>query len=359
MKFLTHQLILAFLFATVISCDDSSSNNTNNTNNVNNTNNTNNTEPYCGNNIVEGDEECDDGNRHSNDGCSADCQLEYTCGDGIVEYTEVCDTTNLDGKTCVSEGYLQGELLCTDNCTIDAESCTSDATGTALVGWYKMDSLSGQEENFAGTNNLCLVHSFGEGAVLRDMPGKIGSSIFFDGSFDLRGFMDCGPGYYGMEAITVEAWIEVASYPSSLSVLVASSSTYDSTGLAFYMGINGNFKLEASVGSWDDPVESTSNIGTSGWNHVAFTYDGSNISLYINGHLDSSSPLAIGPVPTLPEDESRVFVGSNYIANIAENDHFYTGYIDEIKVWTEARSEQEICEDAGGKYQNNSCEIGF
>ncbi|TMB20585.1 MAG: DUF4215 domain-containing protein, partial [Deltaproteobacteria bacterium] len=32
--------------------------------------------PVCGNGIVEGTEECDDGNTNSGDGCSATCQLE-------------------------------------------------------------------------------------------------------------------------------------------------------------------------------------------------------------------------------------------------------------------------------------------
>lgn len=49
----------------------------------------------CGNGMVEGGEECDDGNTQSNDGCSDDCKYEY-CGDGIVQSAlgEQCDDGN-------------------------------------------------------------------------------------------------------------------------------------------------------------------------------------------------------------------------------------------------------------------------
>ena len=36
------------------------------------------------------------------------------------------------------------------------------------------------------------------------MPGRIGDSIFFDSTSDLRAFMDCGPGYEGTESLLTE-----------------------------------------------------------------------------------------------------------------------------------------------------------
>ncbi len=46
----------------------------------------------CGNGMVDGAEECDDGNRTADDGCSATCALE--CGDGVVGGAEECDDGN-------------------------------------------------------------------------------------------------------------------------------------------------------------------------------------------------------------------------------------------------------------------------
>ncbi len=51
--------------------------------------------PYCGDGIVDSDEECDDGNRVNDDGCSNNCLLPQ-CGDGVVNGDEACDDANDD-----------------------------------------------------------------------------------------------------------------------------------------------------------------------------------------------------------------------------------------------------------------------
>ncbi len=53
----------------------------------------------CGNNTVEGTEECDDGDTNSGDGCSSTCKIEHpVCGNSVVEYGESCDDgNNADG----------------------------------------------------------------------------------------------------------------------------------------------------------------------------------------------------------------------------------------------------------------------
>ena len=59
----------------------------------------------CGNGVVDGTEECDDGNKVDGDGCDSNCT--YTgCGNGIVTAGEECD----DGNTINHDG-------CENNCT--------------------------------------------------------------------------------------------------------------------------------------------------------------------------------------------------------------------------------------------------
>jgi cysteine-rich repeat protein len=61
----------------------------------------------CGNNIEESDEQCDDGNSTSGDGCNSSCQTESAdgsvCGNGTKEAKEQCDDgNNTDGDACTS-----------------------------------------------------------------------------------------------------------------------------------------------------------------------------------------------------------------------------------------------------------------
>lgn len=61
----------------------------------------------CGGGFIDADEECDDGNRISGDGCTADCLLE-ACGNGRIDVGEGCDDGDVrshDGcdSTCALE----------------------------------------------------------------------------------------------------------------------------------------------------------------------------------------------------------------------------------------------------------------
>ncbi len=67
----------------------------------------------CGDGELGGTEECDDGNRTADDGCSATCTIE--CGDGMVTGAELCDTA-----------IASGTGSCPTSCD-DAMACTTDA----------------------------------------------------------------------------------------------------------------------------------------------------------------------------------------------------------------------------------------
>lgn len=56
---------------------------------------------YCGNGVLEGSEQCDDGNNANGDGCTASCVREY-CGDGVDNNgtAEECDGGTAGSTTC-------------------------------------------------------------------------------------------------------------------------------------------------------------------------------------------------------------------------------------------------------------------
>ncbi|MBN2723817.1 MAG: DUF4215 domain-containing protein [Deltaproteobacteria bacterium] len=104
----------------------------------------------CGNGLWEEGEECEDGNLIDHDGCSSECVKEYECGDGECfadegescqncpydccpscgnntrQADEECDGADLNGITCEDLGYDGGTLACGTYCEFDYSGCTGD-----------------------------------------------------------------------------------------------------------------------------------------------------------------------------------------------------------------------------------------
>jgi fibro-slime domain-containing protein len=118
----------------------------------------------CGNGLLEGLEECDDGNTTPGEGCTSECRLEtdwacpipgtackstVVCGDGRISGGEVCDDRNTadgdgcsadcrkveDGWTCPApgvrcqpkcgDGILTGWEQCDDGNTVASDGCSA------------------------------------------------------------------------------------------------------------------------------------------------------------------------------------------------------------------------------------------
>jgi len=118
----------------------------------------------CGNNIAENGEACDGSDLRGNScyslgynsgtlGCENDCNSFDTgncvsisnpvCGNGILEGGEECDGSNLNGKSCVLEGYASGTLKCDSNCGFDYSGCLEDEA-EFWTPWLDRDNPSGK-----------------------------------------------------------------------------------------------------------------------------------------------------------------------------------------------------------------------
>ncbi len=91
----------------------------------------------CGDNIQEGAESCDDGNRIPFDGCSPSCQAEpvcptgqacsSSCGDGMKLGNEECDDGNLrNGDGCSSTCKEEIGFVCEEPDGCSGNNCTLD-----------------------------------------------------------------------------------------------------------------------------------------------------------------------------------------------------------------------------------------
>lgn len=299
----------------------------------------------CGNNFLEPGEECDDGNPINGDGCSMDCRFESVCGDGVRGDPEECDGT--DGlPTCVQLGELDGTTTCDASCNILAD-CTDEADD--LVAWYKLESTSGVVVDFTNSGNGCTV----SGGVERGMPGFIDNSYLFDGVDD---FANCGEGVGmdGMAGLTLEAWVNMTAFAYE-GMIISRAESPDASNLSYFLGVAGNstwgsnqyhFMFAAS-----DPgsIAFTDNfVGTDTWHHVAGVYEAGTLTIYLDG-VASGTAVQADTGPVAAPGLARTFIGSlNDAGGQSTWSTFFQGYIDDIKVWKVARSDAQVCADAGG-----------
>lgn len=104
----------------------------------------------CGNGMLDRDEKCDDNNKNSGDGCSADCLSIEVCGNGIIDSAvrEECEfpsapfpTRPSDRADCDSDCTLS---VCGDGHTnsLDSEQCDPGQIGQDSEGCDKDCSLA-------------------------------------------------------------------------------------------------------------------------------------------------------------------------------------------------------------------------
>ncbi len=132
---------------------------------------------FCGDNVVDFGEECDDGDFNDNDGCLSTCQFAR-CGDGIHWFgVEQCDDGNLnDNDACRNDctlpfcgnGQVDAGEECDDGNFDDTDACLSNCheadCGDGFV-WAGMEDCDDGDGNGPGADctPVCTVNVCGDG----------------------------------------------------------------------------------------------------------------------------------------------------------------------------------------------------
>jgi cysteine-rich repeat protein len=133
-------------------------------------------EPYCGDGDQTLDEECDDGNEASGDGCSSACHEEY-CGDGVPnDVAETCDDGNTvsgDGcsSTCREEYCGDGETNDVDEQCDDGNTASDDGCSATCRDEFCGDGIQqtnegcddGNTASGDGCSATCVTERCGDG----------------------------------------------------------------------------------------------------------------------------------------------------------------------------------------------------
>ncbi|MCH6198943.1 YDG domain-containing protein [Aquiflexum sp. LQ15W] len=158
-----------------------------------------------------------------------------------------------------------------------------------------------------------------------------GNALNFDGVNDLVEISNESR-FDFTTAMTVEAWVRVSSFTRAWQTIVAKGDN----SWRLSRENNGN-RLEFAVSTAGGVrvVTGNLNVNDGKWHHVAATFDGTNIRLFVDGVLENTTSFAS---TTISNSDFNVSIGQN----LQQTNRLWHGSIDEVRIWNQALGENAI-----------------
>ena len=196
------------------------------------------------------------------------------------------------------------------------------ATHSPLAArWHLNEPIPGADSSDHGNDGTVI------GATVVD--GRFGEALNFDGN-DYVSIPDSD--VLNISEGTWEAWLRFDALPSSTNIMnpLAKAQQY-------WIHVSGadEIRVKINVGGMRyEATTDTSFIETGVWYHVAGTYDGETLKLYVDGALIDTNEVPSGPIQTT----TNILAIGTWSSLI----DFFRGDIDEVRVWGCALTENEI-----------------
>jgi prepilin-type N-terminal cleavage/methylation domain-containing protein len=205
---------------------------------------------------------------------------------------------------------------------------------TDLVGEWSFDEGSGTDTNVIDNSGNGRNGTW-NGTGNHWVTGKVRGAGQFNGTNDSVRIVH-NPELKPTQEITVETWAYLSSYGGGHRWIVITGWE----GAPYFFGKNRFdrivFVINEKIDMWDSDTAPKASLG---WHHLAGTYDRNKIKVYIDGDLkwiyNFSEPINTNTSP--------VFIGGGDSNgdNIADIE-FWTGRIDEVRIYKRALSAREI-----------------
>ncbi len=219
-----------------------------------------------------------------------------------------------------------GQLSSSDQVTITVADQPTSSAG--LVGHWSFDS-SNPTTDSSGQNNQGTLN--GSPSIV---DGPNGNALNFNSKSDYLEVADSSSLDVSDE-ITISAWIRPESRATQYVIKKADRNQTDGFELSLSSSGRVFVRFNGDSSGNDFRLDSTSRYPTDGstWMHVAATYDGSTIRLYINGELEASQSASF----QIATNDLPLAIGAGH-----NGDRGYVGAMDDVRIYSQAISQQEI-----------------
>lgn len=299
--------------------------------------------------------------------------LATTGHSGQVQSGSGYDVGFFTSSACTTKLAWETELYTATDGTVlywvKLPSVLSHTVATRIYLCYGDASISVDQSNTTGTFATGLgdisVYHLGNGASLSaaDATGVFSGTV--NGAAATTGAIDGGASFGGAQNINMGSVTQTDSIAAGTVEFYGSSSAYDGGFLVYHAGpslnnIGVSFPASSSgtmdfyVGANTPIYHSTkTNFALNTLYSIAYAWDGSNVKIYVNGSLDSTTPSAAG---TVSGSASPLCLASFCFGPAgATTGGFLTGNLDEVRMSNVARSADYIT----ARYNNENSPATF
>jgi hypothetical protein len=199
-----------------------------------------------------------------------------------------------------------------------------------LVGAWGFDEPSGSTvSDSSGKGNTGTI----TGAT-RTTGGKVGGALSFNGTSDWVTIPDSNS-LDVTSGVTMEAWVRPTAIGSAWRAVMLKEQAGDLI-YALYAGDSKGRAAADVFTTADKGLSGTTATPLNAWTHLAATYDGTTLRIYVNGVQAASKPVS----GTIRTSTGVLRIGGNSIWG-----EWFAGLIDEVRVYNTALTAAEIQAD--------------
>jgi hypothetical protein len=206
----------------------------------------------------------------------------------------------------------------------------SNAISAGLVAAYSFDQGAGATATDSSGNTL-------NGSIVEaawSTSGKFGGALSFDGVNDIVNVADANA-LDLTTGMTLEAWVRPSALTNYRTVIMK-----DVPGeLAYTLYASRETSRPNAwvrVGAASQDASGTAALPLNAWSHLAATYNGATLNLYVNGTQVASRAIA----GSIQASANPLHIGGNAVWG-----EYFAGLIDEVRIYNRALSVAEIQSD--------------
>ncbi|MFL3052157.1 MAG: LamG-like jellyroll fold domain-containing protein [Candidatus Neomarinimicrobiota bacterium] len=259
------------------------------------------------------------------------------------EGVEMYFSGKIDEVAIWKDALLASEIISLYNSGVALDAKKDSASYNSsddLVAYYKMEEGSG--------NTLADLSGFGNNGTLNgpdwssgtlsssndNTPKNIeGGSLSFDGQDDFIDLTSSNLPIQGDSPRTISAWVKASGDGRVVSTGMTSQ------GKAFNLVISDSI-VGVMGQSFDFYPKEGTNVRDNQWHHIVASYSRGSLSIYVDGSKDTTTTVTLdGQNLVYDTQGQRNFIGKN---NHEGAEMYFGGKIDEVAIWRNALSENEI-----------------